>query len=135
MSRVAFGGPDEDEDAEEIATPTRQFSLLKITSGLPDDSREADERAAELRLRSPRGRFKAARAAISGTLGAAAVLRQDWVRAARLCARFGITELMMRYGPPSSGRHSEGGVREESSVVLTDVRTDKCGREESRFPG
>ena len=36
-SRVAFGGPDEGEDAEEIATPTRQFSLLEITSGLPDD--------------------------------------------------------------------------------------------------
>ena len=50
-SRVAFGGPDEGEgeDAEEnIATPTRQFSLLEITSGLPDDTREADERG-ELR--------------------------------------------------------------------------------------
>ncbi len=46
--RVAFGDPDEGEDAEGefIATPTRQFSLLEITSGLPDDSREADERAA-----------------------------------------------------------------------------------------
>src|SRR5271157_2350787 len=42
-SRVAFGDSDEDEL---IATPTRQFSLLEITSGLPDDSKEADERAA-----------------------------------------------------------------------------------------
>ncbi len=74
-SRVAFGGPD--EDAEETATPTRQFSLLEITSGLPDDSREADERAAEPRLRDLRGRVKAARAAISATAGAGEVLRRD----------------------------------------------------------
>ena len=66
-SRVAFGGPDEDDYAEEVATPTRQFSLLEITSGLPDDSREADERAAERRLRDLRGRVKAARTAISGS--------------------------------------------------------------------
>jgi hypothetical protein len=46
-------------------TPTRQFSLLEITSGLADDSREPDERAAEQRLRDPRGRMKAARATIS----------------------------------------------------------------------
>jgi hypothetical protein len=36
-SRVAFGGPDGDEDAEEIPTPKRQFTLLETTSGLPDD--------------------------------------------------------------------------------------------------
>jgi hypothetical protein len=35
---------DTDEDAEEIATPTRRSSLLEITSGLPDDSSEEDER-------------------------------------------------------------------------------------------
>jgi len=29
-----------DEDAGEIATPTRKFGLLEIMSGLPDDSRE-----------------------------------------------------------------------------------------------
>jgi hypothetical protein len=50
-SRVAFGGPD--EDAEEVVTPTRQFSLLEITSRLPHDSRETDEKQAERRLRSP----------------------------------------------------------------------------------
>ena len=53
-SRLAF--PDADEDAEEIATPKRQFSLVEITSGLPEDSREADERAAERRLRELRAR-------------------------------------------------------------------------------
>src|SRR5208283_4289378 len=99
--RVAFGGPDEGEDAEEIATPMRQFSVLEITSGLPDDSREADERAAERRLRDLRGRVKAARAAISATPGAEEVLRQDWVKAARFYARFGITEGLLRLGVPA----------------------------------
>lgn len=37
---MAFLG--QDEDAEEIATPTRRFSLAEITSGLPDDSHEAE---------------------------------------------------------------------------------------------
>ncbi|MGP8016421.1 MAG: hypothetical protein ACLQHA_00205 [Thermoplasmata archaeon] len=75
--RVAFGGPDEGEDGEGIAVPTRQFGLLEITSGPLDDSREADERAAERRLRDLRGRVKAARAAISATAGAGEVLRRD----------------------------------------------------------
>ncbi|MGA3023025.1 MAG: hypothetical protein ABSE66_09570 [Thermoplasmata archaeon] len=98
-SRVAFGGPD--EDAGEVATPTRQFSLIEITSGLPDDSREADERAAERRLRELRGRVKAARATISAAPGAEHVLRRDWVKAAHLYARFGITEEVLRRGVPA----------------------------------
>src|SRR5208283_4481846 len=103
-SRVAFGGPDEDEDADEIATPTRRFSLLEITSGLPDDCREADERAAERRLRDLRGRVKAARAGISGTPGAEEILRRDWVKAAHFYAAFGITEREFRSGvPPEEG--------------------------------
>jgi len=97
-SRVAFGGPDEGEDTEEIATPTRQFSLREITSGLPDDSREADERAAERRLRELRGRVKAARAVVSTTPGLAETLTRDWVKAARFCARFQVTEAQFRYG-------------------------------------
>jgi hypothetical protein len=99
-SRVAFGGSDEDAEGQPIATPTRQFSLLEITSGLPDDSREADERDAVRKLRDLRGRVKAARAAISGTPGAAQILRRDWVRAARFYARFGITEAQFRRGVP-----------------------------------
>ncbi len=100
-SRVAF--LDQDEDAEEfIATPTRQFTLLETTSGLPDDSREADERAAERRLRDLRGRVKAARAAVSANPGAEAVLRQDWVKAARFYARFGISESQFRQGAATS---------------------------------
>ena len=95
-SRVAFGGPE--EDAEEVVTPARQFTLLEITSGLPDDSREADERDTERRLRDLRGRVKAARAAISATPGAAEVLQRDWMRAARFYAGFGLTEALFREG-------------------------------------
>jgi hypothetical protein len=96
-SRVAFGGPD--EDAEEfIATPTRQFSLLEITSGLPDDSREADERQAERRLRDLRARVKMARAVVSTTLGLGETLARDWQKAARFYARFRVTEAQFRYG-------------------------------------
>ena len=104
-SRVAFGGPDEDAEGElSLATPTRQFSLLEITSGLPDDCREADERAAERRLRDLRGRVKAARAGISGTPGAEEILRRDWVKAAHFYAAFGITEREFRSGvPPEEG--------------------------------
>jgi len=105
-SRVAFGGPDEGEDAEEVASPTRRFSLRDITSGLPDDSREADERAAERRLRDRRGRVKAARAAISATMGAEEVLRQDWVKAACFYARFGISESAFRQGVPATSSKS-----------------------------
>ncbi|MGP8016164.1 MAG: hypothetical protein ACLPQ4_00735 [Thermoplasmata archaeon] len=97
-SRVAFGGPDEDEDTEEVATPTRRFSLLEITSGLPDDSREADERQAERQLRDLRGRVKAARAMVATTPGVAEMLRRDWQKAARFYARFGITEPQLRHG-------------------------------------
>jgi len=100
-SRVAIGGADADEDAEgelSLATPTRQFSVLEITSGIPDDSREADERAAERRVHDLRGRVKASRAAISKTPGAEEVLRRDWMKAARFYARFGVTEDMFRRG-------------------------------------
>ncbi len=106
-SRVAFGGPDEGEDAEDqstiIATPTRQFSLLEITSGLPDDSREADEHEAVRRLRDLRGRGKAARAVVATTPGLADVLQRDWQKAARFYARFGVTEAQFRQGVRYNG--------------------------------
>jgi len=100
-SPVAFGGPDEGEDADEfIATPTRQFSLLEITSGPPDDSREADEQQAERRLREVRARVKAARAVVSATPGLAEIIASDWQKAARLYARFEITEARFRAQVP-----------------------------------
>jgi hypothetical protein len=101
-SRVAFSGPD--EDAEEIATLTWRFGFREITSGLPDDSREEDERAAQRELHNLRSRVKIARAVVSTTPGLADALREDWRRAARFFARFGITEGQFRNGVSASGR-------------------------------
>ena len=117
-----FGGPDADEDTEEaVATPTRQFSLLEITSGLPDDSREADERAVKGRLRDLRGRVKAARAAISGTPGAEEVLRRDWVKAARFYASFGITEGQFRHGVRDTPEKEADNMMEQSPLRVRGV--------------
>jgi hypothetical protein len=95
-ARVAYR--ESDEDADEIATPTRRFTLLEVTSGLPDDSREADELAAAKYLRELHGRVKAARAVVSTTPGLAEILAANWQKAERFYARFGITEAGFRYG-------------------------------------
>jgi hypothetical protein len=97
-ARIAFPGSGEEE--EEVVTATRRFTLAEITSGLPDDSREADERAAARQLRDLRGRVKAARAVVSTTPGLADALRNDWKKAASLYSRFGITESQFRHGVP-----------------------------------
>jgi hypothetical protein len=102
-ARVAF--PDADQD-EEDGVDSRRFSLLEITSGLPDDSREADERAVARQLRDLRARVKAARAAVSATPGTEEVLRRDWVRAARFYARYAITESQFRQGVASTTAES-----------------------------
>ena len=107
-SRVAFGGPDEGEGTEEVTTPTRQFSLLEITSGLSEDSREADERAEVRRLRDLRGRVKRARAVVARTPGLAETLARDRQNAARFYARFGITEAMLRHGVTAEKIDKEG---------------------------
>jgi hypothetical protein len=97
-ARITFPGAD--EDAEEIATPTRRFSVFEIASGLPDDSREEDERAAERRLREMRARVRAARAVVTTTPGLAQILAGDWRKAAGFYARCGISETHIRYGVP-----------------------------------
>jgi len=94
-ARLAF--PDADRD-EEDGIDSRRFSLLEITSGLPDDSREADERAAARALREVRARVKAARALVSATPGLSETLSRDWKRAAQFYSRFGITESQFRHG-------------------------------------
>jgi hypothetical protein len=98
-SRLAFPGAD--EDAEEIATPTRRFSVHEITSGLPDDSRGAGARVAERQFCETRARVKEARAVVAGTPGVAGSLKGDWQRAAMFYARFGITEVMFLRGVPT----------------------------------
>jgi hypothetical protein len=131
--RVAFGGPDEGEDAEEVATPTRQFSLLEATSGLPDDSREADERAAAHRLRDLRGCVKAARAAISATAGAEQVLGRDWIKAAHFYARFGITDGQFRQGVAATSVDTSA-IKAEEPRFVTDGVSEPRARESAQFP-
>jgi hypothetical protein len=93
-ARVAL--PDADQEGDAI--DPRRFSLLEITSGLPDDSREADERITEGRLREVRARVKAARTVVATTPGLAETLAGDWIKAAWFFARFGVTESMFRRG-------------------------------------
>jgi len=106
-ARLAYADPD--EEPEEVAIQGRRFSSYEITVGLPDDSREEDERAEARRLRDLRGRVKAARAAVSTTPGLAEILTRDWQRAARFYALFGVTEEMLHNGIPngSSVEHAE----------------------------
>ncbi len=118
-SRVAFGGPD--EDAEEIATPSRRFTVWEITSGLPDDSREADEKEVQRRLRDLRASVKAARTVVSTTPGLSGILATDWRKAARFYTLNGITEQMFRNGVPAEAATEER--TEGASLALMDDRT------------
>ncbi len=105
-ARVAFPTLEEEE---EIPTPTRRFTAMETTSGLPDDSREEDERQEERRLRDLRGRVKAARAVVSSASGLAKVLASDWRKAARFYARFGIIETQFRCGVPTDALSAGDG--------------------------
>ncbi len=91
--------PDADPKDED-APVSRRFTLLDITSGLPDDSREADERAAARQLRDLRARVKAARALVSSTPGLAETVRGDWQKAALFYARFEINDSVFRFEVP-----------------------------------
>ena len=94
-SRVAIPSV---EEPEEFSTPTRRFTALDITSGLPDDSREEEERQEERRLRDLRGRIKAAWAVVAQAPGLADILAKDWRKATKFYTRFGITERMFVHG-------------------------------------
>ncbi|HZY92231.1 MAG TPA: hypothetical protein VFG07_05620 [Thermoplasmata archaeon] len=90
-SRVAIR-----DTADDLADPWEpvlgsRFSLLNVTSGLPDDSRDADEWEAERNLSDLPGRVKRARAVIATTPGLAEVLATDLRRAVMFYARFGVT--------------------------------------------
>ena len=89
------------KEGDERPCSTPRFTVWEVTSGLPDDSREADERSAERRLRDLRGRVKAARAALSANPGRQEALRDDWRREAAFYARFGITQAQFRDGAAS----------------------------------
>jgi hypothetical protein len=99
-ARLAF--PVADDDPDEVEVGNRRFSLLEITSGLPDDSREEDERLAERQLQDLRGRVKAARAVASATPGLTEILTRDSQKAVQFYAQYGITEEIFRKGVPAS---------------------------------
>jgi hypothetical protein len=92
-----------------------RFSLAEVTSGLPDDSREADERAAERSLYDFRGRVKEARALVASTPGVAETLARGGQKAAAFYARFGITETQFRKGVPADSVDGAGATLSELS--------------------
>jgi hypothetical protein len=112
-ARVAI--PAEPDPDEGFATPTRRFTLAEITSGLPDDSREEDERREARHLRDLRGRVKAARAIVSTTPGLSETLQKDWETATRFYALHGITETQLRSGVPPNDDYE--GLDSSSSDV------------------
>jgi hypothetical protein len=99
-AHLAF--PVADDDSDEVEIGDRRFNLLEITSGLPEDSREEDERLAERQLRDLRGRVKAARAVASATPGLMEILTRDRRKAVQFYAQYGITEEIFRNGVPAS---------------------------------
>ena len=108
----APGRWDDDADGEDEGRDRRRFSLLDVTSGLPDDSRAADERAAERHLRDLRGRVKAARAALAAHPAAEERLRADQRAEAAFLARFGVTREQLRQGVPSTTAPEPADLRE-----------------------
>ena len=114
---------DVDEEGGEVSIHSR-FTVWDTTSGLPDDSPEADERAAERTLRDLRGRVKAARAAMAASPGAAQGVRADWRRETAFLARFGITQAEFRHGVEVAGVETDGtpAINDDLLDVATEVR-------------
>ena len=74
-----------------LAENRRAFSALDVTSGLPDDSREQDQRARTLVERQRQGRVMAAQEALKAHPEARELVMRDQNRLRMLCARFGVT--------------------------------------------
>lgn len=121
QANVVYRGLD--EETREIATPTRTFSLLDTTSGLQDDSFEADERARERRLRDLRGHVKATRAAITAVPGCLGVIAGGWWKAFAFFARWGGTESQFRHSVADSCRAGDADLSE-----MVDSRVDRVAR-------
>lgn len=93
---------------DEVATPTRRFTVREITSGLPDDSREEDEREGERRPRDLRGWVERARAVVTSTPGLEETLAGDWSKAARLYVKFGVHARAITIPPRARSRGPSG---------------------------
>lgn len=98
-----------------------------------DDSREAEDREAERRLRELRGRVERARAVIGSNPGLAETLEVDWQKAARFHARFGTTEELVRHGVAGTG--AEGEEFAERVGSRADWMTEMRERGETVAPG
>lgn len=103
-------------------------------TGLPVDSREADERAAERTLREMRARVKAARAVVATTPGLAETIQCDWRKAARFYAQFGISEASFRFGVPQSITDSEGDALDELMGLPFFLRGEASRAGAATFP-
>ena len=68
-----------------------RFSLLDVTAGLPDDSREDDLRVRVQIERERQGRVRAARAVIQAHPGLETVLARDQTKLVRFCAVHHVT--------------------------------------------
>jgi hypothetical protein len=110
-----------------------RFSLLDITGGLADDSREADEHAAARRLADLRGRVKAARKAIQAVPGAATAMRADWRREAAFLARFGVTRGQFRQGVPADANEVYDADALKSLGAPLDSREEIAARAVATF--
>ncbi len=121
-------------EGEALSTKPSRFTLADITSGLQDDSREADERRQAARLADLRGRVKAARAALSAHPGAEQVLARDWVKEARFYARFGITQAQFRHGVPADAVEAGPSAWEGLDSPL-DWLSEVRAREAAVLPG
>ncbi len=80
---------------------------MAFATPVPDDSREADERAAARQLRDLRARVKLARAMVATHPGMAETLAGDWRKAAWFHAQFGIAEGQFRNGIRAPFREEE----------------------------
>ena len=80
-----------------------RLSLLDVTAGLPDDSRDMDERVRAQAEREREGRVAAALAALEAHPEARAQVYQDQTRCARFCARFSVSprDICPHAGEPS----------------------------------
>jgi hypothetical protein len=72
-------------------TRSRAFSLLEVTAGLPEDSRDDDQRARAQVEAQRRGRVAAARAVLQAHPEASALVMRDQTHLRMFCARYGVT--------------------------------------------
>lgn len=69
----------------------RRFSVLDVTSGLPDDSRDEDQHARAIVERQRQGRVRAAQEVLKANPAARELVMRDQTKQRLFCARFGIT--------------------------------------------